>query len=277
MWCGLGTLGRRLPAYVAVLGVLSGMLVFGAPAQAAAPRCRSGYLALTFDDGPSATQTPRLVRILLDRHVPATFFMVGSRVAETPRLTRRVAAAGFAIGNHTWSHALLPRLSDRAVRWQLNRTTRELHLRHVPDSRLMRPPYGALSPRVTRIIRARGLTPVLWTVDSRDWAGGSARQIADRILGQLRPHRRNVVLQHDGVDNSAASVDAVPLVVRAARRRGYCFTRLDAAGRMLTPRTTRVQRVRAVPLGAPAPARAVPADSRVRRLGALDPWFVLRS
>lgn len=278
MW-GRGIWGSRLRGHVAALCVLAGVLGFGlittGPAAAAGARCRSGYVALTFDDGPSVTQTPRLLRILTERHVPATFFMVGSRVADAPRLARRVANAGFDVGNHTWSHPMLTRRSDRSVRWQLNHTARELRLHHVVTTSLMRPPYGAIDDRVRRIVRDLGLVPVLWTVDSRDWAGGSARQIADRILAQLRPHARNVVLQHDGVDNSPASVDAVPFVVHAARQRGYCFTRLDRAGRMVTPATRRAQRrALAVPLGGPPPA--LPVVARVQRFGVLDPWFQFR-
>src|ERR1051325_6868049 len=92
----------RIRAYVVVLGVLTAALTLlgTTPANAAGSACRSGYVALTFDDGPSVSQTPRLLRILTDRHVPATFFMVGSRVAAAPQLARRVAKAGFAIGNH---------------------------------------------------------------------------------------------------------------------------------------------------------------------------------
>jgi hypothetical protein len=136
----------------------------------------------------------------------------------------------------------------------------------------MRPPYGAIDARVRRLVADLGLTPVLWTIDSRDWAGGDAQQIASRILAQLRPHQRNVVLQHDGVTNSPASVSAVPYVVRAARRRGYCFTSLNDAGRMVTPGMTPSHRTaRAVALGGPRPL--LPAT---RRYGALDPWLPLR-
>lgn len=223
--------------------VVSAALVIGtvsAPASAAhsaAARrpCSAGLIALTFDDGPSPTQTPRLVRILREHRVPATFFMVGSRVAAHPAVARLVADSGFGVANHTWSHPELPALNDGAVRSQLVRTERALRKAGVTHGRLMRPPYGAANPRVRRDISRLHLTSVLWTVDSEDWVGGNAGQIAGRILAQLRPHRRNVVLQHDGINNSPASVGAVPIVIRKARQRGYCFTDLDEAGRMRMP------------------------------------------
>jgi hypothetical protein len=161
--------------------------------------------------------------------------MVGSRVQTAPRAAEVVARAGFGVANHTWSHARLTHLSDAQVRSEMRRTARELRAVGIAPSRLARPPYGEIDARVRRDLASLGLVPVLWTVDSGDWRGGTAQQIAASILRQLRPHRRNIVLQHDGVRNSPASVAAVPIVVRAARRRGYCFAALDRLGRPTPP------------------------------------------
>jgi len=219
--------------------------------------CTKGLVALTFDDGPARGLTAKLVKILLDRHVPATFFMVGSRVHTAPRAARLVARSGFTVGNHTWSHAHLTRLSDRTVRSEIRRTAHELRGLGVRPSTLMRPPYGDVDSRVRKDVRALGLVPVLWTVDSNDWRGGSTRQIADSILGQLRPHRTNIVLQHDGVTNSPASVAAVPRVVRIARHRGYCFAALGAHGRPRPPVPTVDSTVVAGSEAGPTSARVV--------------------
>jgi len=199
------------------------------------PACAAGLIALTFDDGPARGVTRTLVRILQDHHVPATFFMVGSRVHSAPGLLHLVARSGFTIGNHTWSHPELTRLSDHAVRREIRSTARELRHDGVRPGTLMRPPYGDIDARVRRDVHDLGLVPVLWNVDSADWRGGSARQIADSILGQLQRHRDNIVLQHDGVRNSPASVAAVPRVVREARHRGFCFGSLGPHGHVLAP------------------------------------------
>ena len=216
--------------------------------------CSAGLVALTFDDGPVRGVTADLVTILQSRHVPATFFMVGSRVRTAPGTARLVARAGFTIGNHTWSHPQLPRLRDGAVRRELRSTARELRSNGIRPSTLMRPPYGAIDARVRADVRDLGLVPVLWDVDSNDWRGGSARQIAASILRQLRPHRSNIVLQHDGVRNSPASVAAVPWVIRTARHRGYCFARLGPHGGMVSPVT--------------APQRAADTTSDARKISA---------
>lgn len=192
-------------------------------------RC-TGTVALTFDDGPVPGTTPRLVRVLHAANVPATFFMVGRRVRQHPELARAVERGGFQIANHSWAHEQLTARSGRQVRSSIVATDRELRRAGVHPSRLMRPPYGAMDGRIRRELVRAGYVPVLWTIDSRDWANGSADQIAGRILGALR-RGPNVVLQHDGVDRSPISVAAVAKVVRVARQRGFCFTGLDRRGR----------------------------------------------
>lgn len=179
--------------------------------------------------------TPRLVATLKRYDVPATFFMVGSRVRTAPAAARLVARSGFTIGNHTWDHADLTRLSDGAIRQELRSTASQLRRLHIKPSNLMRPPYGAVNPRVLSVVRSMHLHPILWTVDPRDWESGDSAQIGARILGALRPHGDNVVLQHDGVGNSPNSVAAVPQIIRTARSRGYCFASVGADGTPTVP------------------------------------------
>lgn len=228
-------------AMTGAAGLLAAGTVTLSPAEAvtSARPCRSGYVALTFDDGP-ARPTGRLVRLLRRERVPATFFMVGQRAAAAPRLARRVERAGFLVANHSWAHTDMRTQTAAQVAASLRATQQELIRAGTHPLRVMRPPYGALDAAARAGIRRAGFVPVLWTVDSRDWTGGTARQVADRILAGLRPHATNIVLQHDGVARSATSVSAVPLVIRGARRRGYCFTGIDESGRpgFPTPRAS---------------------------------------
>jgi peptidoglycan/xylan/chitin deacetylase (PgdA/CDA1 family) len=235
---------RAVGRLLAVVLAGAGLVVPQTPAHAVVP-CSAGLVALTFDDGPSPTATRRLVRILDDLRVPATFFMVGERVAAAPATARLVARHGYAVGNHSYRHRLMTSQSSADIRRTLWATDRELRAAGVTPTRLMRPPYGGMNTRVESVIRGAGFVPVLWDVDSRDWEGDPAGVIADRILARLRPDRSNVVLQHDGIRNSPASIDAVPRVVRAARNRGFCFAKLNASGRMAPP----VPRARVAALG----------------------------
>lgn len=197
--------------------------------------CRAGLIALTFDDGPSASVTMGLVRTLQRLDVPATFFMVGSRVRANPEIARAVQQAGFKIANHSWSHRSLTALPHRAVLRELERTRQEFVAQRIVASSLMRPPFGAKNRRVLKGVNRLGLHSVMWSIDSFDWRGGSPRQIARRVLVGLTPNGTNLVLQHDGVINSPNSVKAVPLIVAAARKRGYCFAELGEKGRVAVP------------------------------------------
>jgi peptidoglycan-N-acetylglucosamine deacetylase len=192
-------------------------------------RCGRGLVALTFDDGPAPRMTRRMMQVLTRRDVPATFFLVGQRIPGHGRLLRRMHRLGFRAANHTYRHQNLTRLSNHRVRATLRHVNRAIHRTGLPRPRLMRPPYGAIDPRVRRIVHDMGMTPVLWNVDSRDWDGRPARRIVARVLGHLHPGR-NTVLLHDGVANSNQTLAALPRLIRSIRRHGYCLTRLNRRG-----------------------------------------------
>ncbi|UMG92010.1 polysaccharide deacetylase family protein [Nocardioides sp. TF02-7] len=190
----------------------------------------TGRVALTFDDGPRPGPTDRLLRILREARVPATFFMIGTRAAAEPRLARRVERAGFLVANHSWNHRNMRSQTAAQVARSLRTTDRALRRLGIHPTPLMRPPYGGLDGAARAGIRRAGLVPVMWTASSRDWEGGTSREIAARVLAALRPGD-NIAVQHDGGRHAEATVDAVPMIVRQARRRGYCFTALDEDGR----------------------------------------------
>jgi peptidoglycan/xylan/chitin deacetylase (PgdA/CDA1 family) len=220
----------------AISGGLMAALVTGmisAPAQARPGHhrhpCASGLIALTFDDGPSASVTPGLVSYLQRHHLRATFFVVGERIAGHHRLLRRMARHGFAIGNHTYHHENLTTLSDRQIHRTLAHTRRAIRRAGATQAPLMRPPYGSINSRVRGVIHRMGMVPVLWTIDSLDWTGIPTPAIVHNVLSGLHPGR-NIVLQHDGVANSPRSVAALPQIVQSAHNRGYCFGRLGKRG-----------------------------------------------
>lgn len=227
------------------LGALALALVLVTPVAAQADRagagkrapCRAGKVALTFDDGPQVDVTNRLVRVLRSRHVPATFFMNGYKVAAAPTVARLVERRGFLVGNHGYDHADMSGLSLRAIVSTIQRTDAELRLAGVHPMPLVRPPYGAVDADVHAAARRTHHTVVLWNVDPRDWDYRSADAIATSVLAQLR-HGDNVVVMHDGVVNSPRSVDAVPRIIATARRRHYCFVGLDERGRPGYPTPT---------------------------------------
>ncbi len=170
---------------------------------------RPGELALTFDDGPNPAWTPRLLDILAAHNVHATFFMVGSFAQAEPELTRRVAAAGHLIGNHTWSHPNLARTGSAKIRQELTRTSDTLAQLTGQPVRFFRPPFGARRPFALRTTRSLGMTPVTWNAMTNDWEESSAEKIASALIkkigkNQQRGYATNIVL-HDGSHRSLSA------------------------------------------------------------------------
>src|SRR2546430_4197491 len=118
------------------------------------------YIAITFDDGPSETLTPKLLDLLAAHHIKATFFVIGENVAEHPEIVTRAAREGHEIGNHSWSHPNFGKMSDDSVRSQLRRT--DDAIRGATGSRptLMRPPYGSITPPDNHSIHVDFASPV---------------------------------------------------------------------------------------------------------------------
>ena len=176
-----------------------GSRIFGRAITAPA---RPQELALTFDDGPNPAWTPRLLDLLAQHDVRATFFLIGRHAQTDADLARRIAAAGHVVGNHSWSHPNLARTSIVRVREELKRTQETLEQIIGAQVLYFRPPYGARRPAVFRIARELGLEPVLWNAMTTDWKEPSGERITARLVLKIdRMKRRgfaaNIVL-HDG-------------------------------------------------------------------------------
>ena len=166
-----------------------------------APR-RPRELALTYDDGPNPAWTPRLLDLLAERNVHATFFMLGKFAKPERDLARRVAEAGHLIGNHTWSHPDLSRAPAPHILEELTRTNDILADIAGKPVRYFRPPFGARRPYVLKLARQLGLIPVTWNAMTSDWSEPSADKIATRLMNKIDSNQRggyatNIVL-HDG-------------------------------------------------------------------------------
>jgi peptidoglycan-N-acetylglucosamine deacetylase len=200
-----------------------------------APR-RPDELALTFDDGPNPTWTPRLLDILAAHNAHATFFMVGKFAQAEPALVRRIANAGHLIGNHTWSHPNLAQISSQRIREELTRTRDMLEQLTGKPVQFFRPPYGARRPVVLCIARELNMTPATWNAMTNDWAEPSADRIAASLIAKIeknqgRGYATNIVL-HDG-SHHGLGANREPSVHAAQRlleryRANHTFVTLDA-------------------------------------------------
>jgi peptidoglycan/xylan/chitin deacetylase (PgdA/CDA1 family) len=181
-------------------------------------------IALTFDDGPHPTFTPRALDILERYGVTATFFCVGLHASGHPDLITRLSDAGHLLGNHTWSHAFLPDLSRQQISDQIARTAE--HLLPIQETtRLFRPPYGSRSSTILTWLAEMDVTTVLWDVEPFDWALPGAGEIARRVLGETKPG--SIILLHDGGGDRSQTVDALPQIIEELLDRGYDFVTVD--------------------------------------------------
>jgi peptidoglycan-N-acetylglucosamine deacetylase len=200
-----------------------------------APR-RPRELALTYDDGPNPAWTPRLLDLLAEHNVHATFFMLGKFVKAERELACRVVQAGHLIGNHTWSHLNLSRASDAQVLDEITRTNDILAEITGKPMVYFRPPFGARRPYVLKLARQLGLIPVTWNAMTSDWSEPSADKIATILMNKIDRNQRrgfasNIVL-HDG-NHRSQSAERGPSIAATDQLLGrydrtHKFVTLDA-------------------------------------------------
>jgi peptidoglycan/xylan/chitin deacetylase (PgdA/CDA1 family) len=177
------------------------------------------YIAMTFDDGPSATLTPKLLDLLAAHNIKATFFVIGENVAQHPEIIARAAREGHEIANHSWSHPNFAKLSDEGVRRQLWRTDDAIKNATGVRPTLLRPPYGSITEREKRWIHDEfGYQIVLWDVDPYDWKRPGPAVVRNRILHETRPG--SIVLSHD---IHPGTIEAMPSTFDALEAKGFKF------------------------------------------------------
>jgi peptidoglycan/xylan/chitin deacetylase (PgdA/CDA1 family) len=190
------------------------------------------YIAMTFDDGPSATLTPKLLDLLAAHHIKATFFVIGENVAEHPEIVARAAREGHEIGNHSWSHPNFSKMSDEGVRRQLQQTDDAIKGATGRRPTLMRPPYGSITAREKRWIHDEfGYQIILWEVDPYDWKRPGPAVVRNRILKETRPG--SIVLSHD---IHPGTIEAMPSTFDELEAKGFKFVTVSELIRMATAR-----------------------------------------
>lgn len=182
------------------------------------PKTPKKVVALTFDDGPDPTLTPKLLKTLKHYNVHATFFEVGSSVIRYPSVSRQVLKYGNQIGNHSWNHPDLTTLSNTKAIHQIALTDAAIYKATGTIPTYIRPPYGAVNSRIGNLFDR----PIVrWNVDSRDWAYLNTPKTVSHVLATTHPG--SIILMHD---IHPTSVAAVPQIIRSLKKRGYIFVTL---------------------------------------------------
>lgn len=188
-------------------------------------------VALTFDDGPSATYTPKILAVLKKHNVKATFFELGSEIKKHPQLTQQVAAAGNQVALHSEKHIRLAHATVADIRTNVTQGKETIKQVLGVYPTYMRPPYGSVDGAVYNVIQENGLGIALWSIDTRDWSRPGVKHIVDVANKYRSPGV--IILMHDGGGNRQQTVDALPKIIKAYKKAGYRFVTIDEYGKLL--------------------------------------------
>jgi polysaccharide deacetylase family sporulation protein PdaB len=179
-------------------------------------------VALTFDDGPSATFTPQILNILKRYHAKATFFVIGSRVKAYPQLVREEFDNGNEIANHSYRHIIMTQQKPKTIENELENTQQTVEsVLRCRQPRVFRPPRGRIDHHLLRVSQEKEYAVVLWSVDSRDWADPGVDHIVRAVLSRV--DKGDIIVFHDQGGNRKQTVEAVKRIVPLLQSRGYEF------------------------------------------------------
>jgi peptidoglycan/xylan/chitin deacetylase (PgdA/CDA1 family)/tetratricopeptide (TPR) repeat protein len=205
-------------------------------------------ILLTFDDGPHPKYTDQILEILKQHKIQAVFFEVGKnlgtiapngdvRLTPSAQASYRILAAGSALGNHSYSHPVLPKLDSEAQAREIDTTNKLLAYIVKSAPTVFRPPYGATNDAVLNLVQTDHLKPMIWNIDSMDWADPVPNSIVQRVLSEVQKQGRGIILFHD-IHKQAIAV--LPQVIETLEKDGYKFASWDGSAVTTGMRGTQV-------------------------------------
>ena len=174
----------------------------------------SKMIALTFDDGPNYN-TNKVLEVLESYNIPATFFVLGSKIKGNENILKRIKESGSEIGNHTYNHKILTRLKENEIRKEIDNTSNQIYEVTGEYPKLLRPSYGIVNKKVKSLAD----TPIIiWDIDTLDWKYHNSKKIANRVLSKAKDG--DIVLMHDVYSSTA---NALKIIIPELKERGYTF------------------------------------------------------
>ena len=243
----------------------STVVVHAAPESPPAPRkpsynscnVQGTHIAITFDDGPHPTLTPRLLDMLKERGVKATFYVIGKNVVLYPGIMQRIVAEGHEIGNHSYTHPALTKCSPGKITEEITKTNEAIQQACGAKPTTMRPPYGATNAAITKRLNDEfGLAVIMWSVDPLDWKIRKASHVSNHILQNTKSGA--IVLAHD---IHPSTIDAMPAALDGLISKGHKFVTVSELIAMDRPAGLGVQAGPGVPASSGVPTGpGVPAN-----------------
>ena len=175
------------------------------------------YASISFDAAWGADKTRQIMDVCDEYGVKATFFLVGFWIDKYPEMVAEISERGFEIGTHSATHPQMSKLSEQQCREELVSSSKKIFEITGKPVTLFRPPFGDYNNQLLAVAKGLGLYTIQWSVDSLDWKGLSAREIAERVQ---KAGSGDIILCHN---NSDHIVEALPLIFEAAKLKGLTF------------------------------------------------------
>lgn len=176
-------------------------------------------IAITFDDGPNAVYTPLLLEGLKERNVKATFFLIGMNAEKNQDIVRRMSGEGHMIGNHTYHHVEITKVTDEKAYEEIERTSELLENITGQPTEYMRPPFGLWQKKMEEKL---SIFPVMWTIDPLDWTTENVDEIVNKVVTEAE--EGDIILLHDCYKSS---VEAALQIIDILKERGFAFVTVD--------------------------------------------------
>lgn len=176
-------------------------------------------VALTFDDGPHPVYTPEMLDVLKEKNVKATFFLLGEQVEQYPDIVKRMSEEGHLIGNHSYKHEQLSKLSSVQACTQVNRTNELIYSITGKYPEYLRPPFGDWKDRLDCEVN---MIEVLWDVDTLDWSSQNKDKVVNKVMKNVE--EGDIILMHDSYEST---VEATAEIIDRLQKDGYEFVTVD--------------------------------------------------
>lgn len=175
-------------------------------------------VALTFDDGPDGSITPRILDTLSRYHVKGSFFFIGQSVKAYPAVVKRAFSEGNLVLNHSYSHPQFTQKSEAFITHELDQTDTLIKTLTGSAPEFVRPPYGIVTDQVLNAAKARGQKLIIWSTDTLDWSQKEKENIVQNVLLNVRPGE--IILMHSNGDKQATA-EALPAIIEGLQAKGY--------------------------------------------------------